>query len=206
MSGGNIFAGTFGDGIFLSTNNGTSWTAVNSGLPDYILVYSLKASGNAIFAATSGGSVFLSTNNGTNWTVVNSSLPNAGILTLAMSESNIFAGTNGSGIWRRSISEIINSANTHPQREIPHQAQLKINPPGRPGSALSVEFTLTHSEHVTVNMYDLSGKGISSLVNRQLDAGAYRYSWNTHSFARGCYAIKLKAGSTTCMKLVQISH
>ena len=32
VSGTNLFAGTDGGGVFLSTNNGTSWTAVNTGL------------------------------------------------------------------------------------------------------------------------------------------------------------------------------
>jgi hypothetical protein len=32
VSDANIFAGTWGGGVFLSTNSGTSWTAVNSGL------------------------------------------------------------------------------------------------------------------------------------------------------------------------------
>ena len=32
VSGTNLFAGTYGGGVFLSTNNGTNWTAVNNGL------------------------------------------------------------------------------------------------------------------------------------------------------------------------------
>ena len=33
VSGSNIFAGTNGEGVFLSSNNCTSWTQVNKGLP-----------------------------------------------------------------------------------------------------------------------------------------------------------------------------
>jgi len=32
VDGFNLFAGTRDGGVFLSTNNGTSWTAVNTGL------------------------------------------------------------------------------------------------------------------------------------------------------------------------------
>jgi len=35
VSGTNLFAGTLDGGVFLSTNNGTSWTAVNTGLTNY---------------------------------------------------------------------------------------------------------------------------------------------------------------------------
>ena len=58
----NIFAGTYGGGVFLSTDNGASWTAVNNGLtnPD---INTLAINGTNIFAGTNEG-VFLSTNNG----------------------------------------------------------------------------------------------------------------------------------------------
>lgn len=68
ISGNNIFAGTSYGGVFLSTNNGTSWTAVNSGLTG-TLVKSLAISGNNIFAGTDRG-LFLSINNGKSWTAV----------------------------------------------------------------------------------------------------------------------------------------
>ena len=59
VSGSNIFAGTFGGGVFLSTNNGTSWSEVNNGLTNQ-QVTALTISGNDIFAGTNGGGVFLS--------------------------------------------------------------------------------------------------------------------------------------------------
>ena len=62
--GTNLFAGTSG-GIFLSTNNGSSWSAVNTGLTS-AGVWTLAVSGTDLFAGTSSG-VFLSSNNGTSW-------------------------------------------------------------------------------------------------------------------------------------------
>jgi hypothetical protein len=103
ISGGNIFAGT-GNGVFLSSNNGSNWTAVNTGLTSTD-VQALAISGINIFAATYSGGVFLSSNNGTNWTAVNTGLPapsSAGIYSLAISGSDIFAGTEGYGVFRSS--------------------------------------------------------------------------------------------------------
>ncbi len=72
VSGSNVFAGTYG-GVFLSTNNGASWTA--DGLTQK-MVYSLLVNGTNIFAGTvNGGGIFLSTNNGNSWTTVNSGIP-----------------------------------------------------------------------------------------------------------------------------------
>src|ERR1035438_3323604 len=70
-SSGYIFAGTYYGGVFLSTNNGTSWTAVNNGLTGSgLTVNALAVSGTNIFAGTNSG-VYLSTNNGSNWTQIN---------------------------------------------------------------------------------------------------------------------------------------
>jgi ligand-binding sensor domain-containing protein len=92
VSGTDLFAGTSG-GVFLSTNNGASWTAVNTGLTDPS-VRSLAVSGTDLFAGTSGG-VFLSTNNGASWTAVNTGLTNPSVNSLAVSGTDLFAGTSG---------------------------------------------------------------------------------------------------------------
>lgn len=99
VSGTNLFAGT-NWGVFLSTNNGTSWTAVNTGLPYTYNVYvfnALAVSGTNIFAGTYQRGVFLSTNNGTNW--LNVGLENTYVLALAVSGTNLFSGTFGDGVF-----------------------------------------------------------------------------------------------------------
>ena len=52
------------------------------------------------FAGTFGGSVFFSTNNGTSWTEVNKNLTATSILSLPVSDTNLFAGTYAHGVWR----------------------------------------------------------------------------------------------------------
>ncbi len=109
VSGSNIFAaiggnslGTHGGDVFLSTNNGASWTPADSGLPDRTngnnTIFSLAANGSNIFATTgemSGFTVYRSTNNGANWTGIDSNMTNySGVRSIAVSGSNVFAGTD----------------------------------------------------------------------------------------------------------------
>jgi hypothetical protein len=82
--------------VFRSINNGTSWTAVNTGLMSSE-VYALAVNGSNLFAGTYGGGVFLSTNNGTSWTAAG--LTNVYVRSLAVNGSNLFAGTGG-GVFR----------------------------------------------------------------------------------------------------------
>src|ERR1039458_2348867 len=65
VSGTNLFAGT-DNGVFLSTNNESSWTAVNNGFPSNPQIVALTDSGTNIFAGIKDR-VYFSTNNGTNW-------------------------------------------------------------------------------------------------------------------------------------------
>jgi len=57
--GSNIFAGTFGDGVWRSTNNGNTWGQINDGLASgayYVL--SLGADDQYIFNGTNGSSIW----------------------------------------------------------------------------------------------------------------------------------------------------
>ena len=95
VSGNNIFAGTQGLGIYLSTNNGQNWThtALNNKN-----ISSLAVSGNYIFAGIWNSSgVYLSTNNGTTWT--QTMLNNKSVESLVVSGNNIFAGTTSYGVY-----------------------------------------------------------------------------------------------------------
>ena len=93
----NLFAGTNGGGVFLSSDDGISWTAVNTGLTN-TYVTALAASGTNLFAGTAVtgvDGVFLSTDNGTSWTPVNNGLTNTFVDVLAVFSTNLFAGTYG---------------------------------------------------------------------------------------------------------------
>lgn len=92
---GHLFAGT-SNGVFLSTNNGTNWTQVNTGLMN-TNVYSLASKEQYLFAGTYNGGVFRSTNSGASWVQVG--LTNTWVYAFAVSGTNLFAGTYGNGVF-----------------------------------------------------------------------------------------------------------
>jgi Secretion system C-terminal sorting domain len=99
-SGGVIYSGTLGSGIYKSDNYGVTWVQKNNGLTD-LNVYSLAVnSSGQIFAGTAASGVFFSSNNGSSWIHTSLSV-NVKVKTIAVNLSgHIFAGTNGSGIYR----------------------------------------------------------------------------------------------------------
>ncbi len=69
VSGTNIYLGTIGGGVAVSTNSGSTWTVYStaSGLTDSN-VYGVYLSGSNLYASTSSTGLFLSTNGGSSWT------------------------------------------------------------------------------------------------------------------------------------------
>ena len=92
--GSDIFAATDNSGIFCSSNNGTSWIQIDSGLTNHFFS-SLVTNGTELFAGSyyGGGGVFRSTDNGVSWKQVNSGLTDTYVSALIIKGSNVFAGT-----------------------------------------------------------------------------------------------------------------
>jgi hypothetical protein len=118
MSGTSLFAGTPTRGIFRSTDDGTSWTAVNTGLPwhmfgGYYGAVSCFAVSDANLFAGGNDGVFLSSNNGTSWVAFSAGLPYVAgndssrwysVYRLAASEMDLFAVTEEGVFLRASNS------------------------------------------------------------------------------------------------------
>lgn len=96
--GTNLFAGTQGDGVWISTDNSASpWTKVSNGITN-VTVNALWVKDNMLFAGTNGG-VFVTTNSGTNWTAKNNGITNNSISSFEQSGANLFAATQGGGVF-----------------------------------------------------------------------------------------------------------
>jgi hypothetical protein len=80
-------------GVYLSGNNGTTWTSKGLMYKD---IWSLASSGSNIFAGT-GDSIYLSTDIGTSWIPV--FYPGFNCIALAAFGTNIFARTRGGGVF-----------------------------------------------------------------------------------------------------------
>jgi hypothetical protein len=96
-NGTNLFAGLnvyFGYPFYISSDNGESWTEIDSGLANkQKIVRSVAVIGTNLFVGTNLG-VCLSTNNGATWNTVDTGLTNIDVQSLVSSGSNLFAGTD----------------------------------------------------------------------------------------------------------------
>ncbi len=116
-----IFAGTFGNGIFRSTNGGASWQAINSGLGNLIVnSLSIDPTNTAIVLAGTGrgplvgeptAGVYRTTNRGDTWTGVltNASsseldrVPQNSQIVYSAGAGPVHRSTNGGITWTRLV-------------------------------------------------------------------------------------------------------
>jgi len=79
------------------------------------------------------------------------------------------------GFNTQSYSSSVNLAN---HNYIPSQFKLQPNFPNPFNSATNITFDLPKNDNVVLEIFDLQGKQIVTLVNGQLNAGVHSYTWN----------------------------
>ena len=96
---GDVFAGTWDAGAFVSKDGGDSWTAINSGLGTHLMITSLAITNDgAVIAGTFDGGIFKSADKGASWSPLNVGYNY--IWTIASdSKGRLFAGTYGDGLY-----------------------------------------------------------------------------------------------------------
>jgi photosystem II stability/assembly factor-like uncharacterized protein len=95
VKGTKIFAGLYGDGVFVTSDNGNNWTEINNGLSD-LLIQSIAVAGNNLYAGTRSSGAFISSDDGMNWQQVNSGITDLNIKALIAVDTIIFAGCSNS--------------------------------------------------------------------------------------------------------------
>jgi hypothetical protein len=195
-SGNKVFAGTDGSGVYYSSNNGTNWSQIGLWGRN---VYSIVIYSNLIFAGTDIG-FSSSTNNGINWTDHNDGFVfgTALLHSVLVINNYIIVGTDGWGIFRRPVLEIIGVRNI--SSEIPDKFKLEQNYPNPFNPTTKIKFEIPKNSFVKLTVFDILGREIETLVNEKLNVGTYSISWDADLYPSGVYLYKLKAGDFTYTK------
>lgn len=97
-SSGYIFAGTYGNGVYISTDKGNSWKQTNL-KTSWVNCLIINANGT-IFAGTDNGGIFRSTDNGSTWVQCNKNITWPWVYSFAINpQGYIYAGTYKAGLY-----------------------------------------------------------------------------------------------------------
>ena len=193
----NFFAGTWSDGVFLSTNFGENWTQVNNGFSysNYDLaINTFFVFDTTVFVGTCYQGVYIWNNDERSWNNINEGLASLKISSLAVSGSYLLAGTYDGGVWRRPLSEMITSLE-NTSTTLPTQFTLSQNYPNPFNPSTTIKYSVTQSSNVVLKIFDVLGKEVATLINEEKPAGNYEVEFDASNLSSGVYLYKLQAGN-----------
>jgi hypothetical protein len=195
-----LFAATADGRVYVSTDNGNSWLGTRV-VPETTDVFALALNGTQLFAGTYGGDVYCSNDYGTSWSPVNEGLANHRVRALAIQGEFLYAGTSGGGVWRRRLSEMVTSINVSPS-SLPTAFHLEQNYPNPFNSRTSIRYSVPYATYVSVEVFNLLGSRVATLVSQQMERGNYLAEWNAEGMATGVYVCRLLGGGTAVTRKV----
>ena len=81
---------------------------------------------------------------------------------------------------------------------------LSHNYPNPFNPTTSIEYSVPSSEYVTLKVYDLLGKEVSTLVDGSKSVGAYKVSFDAGNLPSGVYFYRLQSGSFSLTKKLML--
>ena len=209
-----VFAGTGGEyqkgEVYRSLNNGDTWDFLDSSLSEkYGGITDFEIYDSIIIVGSHGRkSIYRSFDNGLTWEPFNDGLPYdvPAVLSLAVDSQNIYAGVGfyfatglqGSGVWRRPLSEItpvINFSSIKQKREI----YLKINP-CISNNKLKIIFKIPYRNHVSIRIYNLTGKLVAMFSKKLLSQSEHTLFLKVENLASGKYLCQLHSCDFSMIK------
>jgi photosystem II stability/assembly factor-like uncharacterized protein len=159
----------------------------------YINNYSADSSG-AIFASFSnfsgGGGIYFTTDGGTSWTYAGLDSLTVNQL-ISYGDSTYVSTTDGLYILtRNSIGTAVRASITTPA-----VFALEQNYPNPFNPTTNVRFTIGSPQYVTLKIYDVLGREVTTLVHEKLSVGNYTVPWNASNNSSGVYFYRLKTGN-----------
>lgn len=88
---------------------------------------------------------------------------------------------------------------------IPDKYSLSQNYPNPFNPTTNIEYSIPKNSNVTLRIYDMLGKEVATLVNKQQDAGTYITTWNASDYGSGVYFYRLTAGSFVQTKKLSLT-
>ena len=207
---GNIYAGTSGNGVYVTQNGGDNWSQINTGLPNQHN-YLISTFEDNVYAATWFGGIYKLTGTDGNWQSIGMSGIQISSIGVDGATGTLFAGTSSGTVYK--MKSTATKVNT--EIEIPSEYELSQNYPNpfNPSTTISYQIpqviarnakqsqeitsanSLPRNDNVQVQLkiYDILGREVAALVNKQQKPGYYEVNWNAAEMPSGIYLYRIQA-------------
>jgi Secretion system C-terminal sorting domain len=105
---------------------------------------------------------------------------------------------SGSSLWEVTLPS--NAASINSRSEIPLKYSLEQNYPNPFNPSTKINYTIAKNEHVSINVYDILGNEVETLLNKEEAPGNYEVLLNGSQLSSGVYIYRIEAGPFTASK------
>ncbi|MBD3289613.1 T9SS type A sorting domain-containing protein [candidate division KSB1 bacterium] len=104
--------------------------------------------------------------------------------------------------WIRNLSNIDIDEQDQKTEHLPGKFRLFPIYPNPFNPSTNIKFEIYEPAHVTLNLYDITGREVETLVDQPLSEGDYQILWNASKYTSGLYYCRLKADELSEAKKV----
>ncbi len=138
---------------------------------------------------------FYPLNNGGSWTAINKGLTDTSVLSLAVFGTNIFADTEGGGVFKRSLSDILAGV-----ENISADNDISIYP-NPATNQLTIHSSSFHNEAVTVSIMNVLGEMMQEeKASPQPSPKEREFTINIKNLPAGIYFLEIKTENGSVVK------
>jgi len=185
-------------GIFRSTDTGETWEDITNNLPhtSYFYVSGLAINPyntNNLLVNSHHYGIFQSHNSGETWEPFSEGLNTRYSIGHTIIDptdtSRVYLATSSQSVWS------ITRTPTGIDDDITLPMAFSVcNYPNPFNASTSIKFTLPNSSDVKIDIYDMLGRRVSTIVNEHLFAGYHLVIWNPENLSSGAYFYKIETG------------
>jgi len=108
------------------------------------------------------------------------------------------------GPWRSGNTEWELVETDRPEVGLPTVTSLAQNYPNPFNATTNISYNLAEAGNVSLNVYDITGRLVVTLVDGQMDAGSHVVAWNASNVSSGVYFYKLSTADYTTTKSMNL--
>jgi len=179
--------------VLKTTDGGTTWSLAQS--PGSTLNAMKFISANEGWVVGDSGKIFTTNTGGAQWESQTSGVT-ANLLSVDFLDAHNGITIGNGGIVLTTKNGGLTGVRD-PHGSFPTSVTLDQNYPNPFNPATTISFAIPSRSRVSLTIFDVLGRQVSTIVSEELQAGSYTRQWNAANMASGVYFYRLQAGSFT---------
>jgi photosystem II stability/assembly factor-like uncharacterized protein len=195
---GVLYVYSYSGHIFSSNDGGLTWSQsayISATIND--LVGATVNGADYLFAATQSNGIMYSTDAGDSWQEPSADLPTgvaSHVKTLLVSNDTLLAGTDGRGVWRLALNEVLGFVTSAPGKAQVESLKAPIFLSPNPAKDFCrLTFDVAQEGVYQVAVYDINGREVLPTETLNLMKGEANLVISTQQLSSGLYVVKAQS-------------